>query len=131
MYKNILNLIVYIFLLNIYSIIIAEEHFEQKVIVRPFKLEKQILFDTIKLIGKCITENSKEYYSQVDGTVDFITDKYSDYQQVKQNQLIIGIDSNIANSLLEKSKSEYNVAKNNYHRNEGLFKKNLINGCFS
>ena len=96
-----------------------------EVLVKPVAVQKLEFFERYVAIGKCQSERSRGYFSKVNGKIEAIT--VTQDQKVKQGDVLIQIDPEIAESIKSKADANLHVAQDNYDRDESLFKKNIIN----
>ncbi|KAF8818874.1 efflux RND transporter periplasmic adaptor subunit [Rickettsia endosymbiont of Cardiosporidium cionae] len=93
--------------------------------VKTFKITQYNFYKSYSFIGKCQYKDSKDYYSTVGGSVDFVT--AGDFNtRVKYQDLLFIIDKDIAESIKAYAESEFDSQAKNYARDLNLFQKSII-----
>lgn len=95
-----------------------------KILVKSFSLETKEFFDQFKTYGECKNEQSKDYYSIVDGTVDFLSIKQGDF--VKAGEMVIAVNQKIADTIKSHAEASFKSAEAKYNKDKTLFAKNII-----
>ncbi|MGC0371699.1 MAG: hypothetical protein DGJ47_000398 [Rickettsiaceae bacterium] len=110
-------------LLVFLTILTFTSYASEVVLVTPTPISQKEFFETYKVIGQCKAENSRVYNAKVEGTVDQVI--ISNGQNIKKDQLLISIESNLAEATKLKAEASYASAKQNYERDKSLRKKNI------
>lgn len=97
---------------------------EAKVAVKESLIESFIFCENLFLMGTCEIAGSRNYYAEVSGRIDFITDKQT--QHVEQDEVILTIDKELAEALKHEAEIVYNNAKSAHSRNLELYSRELI-----
>lgn len=95
-----------------------------KILVKPYIIKNQEVFDSLNVIGQCKDKEVIEYYSTMNGRVDKILQKQG--QKIQKGEIILAINQDIALATKRQSETNYELAKQIYERNYDLFKANLI-----
>jgi len=80
--------------------------------------------DKFVAIGQCKSENSKTYYAKTSGTIDSIS--IIQGKNVLKDDILITIDSAIANATKSKAEASFESAKSTHKRDLSLLAKKII-----
>lgn len=96
----------------------------QKINVKTTKIKETELFDKFNVTGQCKKTESKAYYANISGKIDYITPNQG--RLVKEGEIIITINKDIAEAKKEQAEANLKVAELNYNRDKALFAKKFI-----
>lgn len=118
--------IIIISLVSAYGILVALANEQQasKTQIVPSVVQKYEFFENYKAIGQLKLAESKNYFAQVAGNIDFIT--ASENQMVQKGDLIIAIDRDIASKMLAQAEANLYMVEANYKRDLMLLNKKII-----
>jgi RND family efflux transporter MFP subunit len=97
---------------------------EEAVLVKAVKVEMADLYDVFSVIGQCKNDNSRDYYANISGRIDFISPKQGG--AVNKNDIILIIDQDIAAAIKSQSIAALKNAENSYKRDKALFDRKYI-----
>ena len=79
------------------------------------------LYDIFTTIGQCKTDQSRNYYANVAGKLDFVSAQQGD--KVKKGDVLLMIDKDVAMSIMSQAKISLKAAEDVYNRSQVLHKK--------
>lgn len=88
------------------------------------KIESHDFYEKFAVVGQSKAENSRTYYARVAGTIDSIA--ITQNQEVKKGDVLLTIDSEIAEATMTKTEAAFESAKSTYDRDFSLWKKKII-----
>lgn len=97
---------------------------QKSVSIRAAIVDSYELFDKFQTIGLCKNDQSRDYYANVAGSVDFISPQQG--QNVVHGDLIIAINKALAETIRNKSSAALRLAEVAYERDKVLFAKKVI-----
>ena len=92
--------------------------------IETTKIEYHDFYEKFTAIGQSRAENSKTYYAKIAGTIDSIA--ITQGQEVKQGDVLLTIDSEIAHAIKTKAEASFASAQSTYDRDFSLWKKKII-----
>lgn len=95
---------------------------KNKTYVKPFKISSFELFDKFNVIGQVRFKQSRSYFANYEGNIDFVTND----SKIVKGAVILTIDQDIAQANKSQSELSYKVAELNYSRNESLLRRKFI-----
>lgn len=102
----------------------ASKNAGEQIIVKAAIVATAELFEVFSTIGQCKIDQSRDYYSNVNGTLEVITAKQGD--KVNKGDILAIIDKDIAVSTKKQAESDYKTAFDSYSRYQSLFAKDFI-----
>ncbi len=96
----------------------------EKIKVKVMKIEPQIFVSVIKLVSDTMANQDLDLSSQVGGIIEFAPYEVGDY--VTKGQVILKVDSRMAEKRYLQAKYAYDVLKATFQRQTLLFKDNMI-----
>lgn len=95
-----------------------------KILVEPTEVTSEVFFDQYNAYGECRREQGRNYYSSVEGTVDFLHVRQGD--NVKTGEVIIAINQRVAEATKSYGEAAFKAAEVSYNKDKALFAKNII-----
>jgi RND family efflux transporter MFP subunit len=112
-------------LLSIFSVsLVCNAEMPGAVSVITTAVKTHDFYEKFTAIGQSKSENSKTYYSKVDGTIDSIS--IIQGKDVLKDDVLLTIDSAIANATISKAKAAFESAKSIHERDLSLLEKKII-----
>lgn len=103
----------------------ANKQIEERIIgVKVAKVQIAELYEVFNIVGQCQNDNSRDYYANVAGTVEAVSAKQG--QIVKEGDILLIIDKNIAETTKSKAESMLNTKQEDHNRKEALLAKNFV-----
>lgn len=102
----------------------AEDLEEGIVAVKEALIEIFTFYETIFIMGRCEIAGSRNYYAEVSGKIDFITDKQT--QSVEQDEILVVIDKELADAIKYEAEIVYKAANSTHSRNIELYNREII-----
>ena len=96
----------------------------ESVEVTATKVISNNFYEKYIVVGKSRAQNSKTYYAKVEGTVDTVAATLG--LEVNKDDIILTIDSEIAEALKAKADAAYESAKSTYDRDASLGEKKIL-----
>ncbi|WP_316354230.1 efflux RND transporter periplasmic adaptor subunit [Candidatus Trichorickettsia mobilis] len=97
---------------------------QKPIFIKPVIVCSAELFDKFNVAGLLRNEKNHDYYANVAGTVDFISPQQG--QKITKSNLIISIDSALAETVHSKAQAALHLANISYARDQALFAKKVI-----
>ncbi len=94
------------------------------VLVKVFEITEFEFHEKYIAIGELEKIGSKAYFAKVNGVVDYVVQKQN--AEILRDEILISIDSEIAEQSKLKAEANLALAKSNYTRDLSLFKKKII-----
>lgn len=99
--------------------------FEHVVKIRPHQIESFDFYETYTAIGQTVFQNSKSYYANHKGRIDYLSDKQG--QLVQKGDIILIIDQEVSDNIKLAADAELHRAESSYKRDIKLYEKKVIN----
>lgn len=96
----------------------------EAVLVKAVKVENSDLYDVFSVIGQCKSDNSRDYYANISGKIDYISPKQGG--AVDKNDILLIIDQDTAIAIKSQAIAALKNAENSYKRDKALFDKKYI-----
>lgn len=123
--KKLYNLLVFVILLaTTYLTTVAYADIQDTIAVEATKVSYHDFYEKYTIIGQSRAENSKTYYAKVAGTIDSIA--VTQGQEVKKGDVLLTIDTQIAEAAKARASASFESAKNIYDRDSSLANKKII-----
>ena len=118
LHKLILVLVMMLFSININA------DWQKPIFIKPVMVCSAELFDKFNVAGLLRNDKNHDYYANVAGIVDFISQQQG--QTIAKGDLIIGIDRALAETIRSKAQAALHLANVSYIRDQALFTKKVI-----
>jgi RND family efflux transporter MFP subunit len=114
-----------IILLSIFSVsLVCNAEMPMEVGVIPISIKTHDFHEKFTAIGQSKSEKSKTYHSKVNGTIDSIS--IIQGKDVLKGDVLITIDSALANAIISKSKAAFESEQSIHKRDLSLLAKKII-----
>ena len=119
------NLIPKIFLACLINLtIFSTQANDDKILVLTTKIGYYDFHEKFTAVGQCKSEQSKDYYAKVTGTINSIS--IIQDKNVSANDILITINADIAEANKSKAEASFESAKTTYERELSLLEKKII-----
>ncbi len=113
-----------ILLALLYSPTMTYASFQEVVDIEATKVDYHDFYEKFTVVGQSIAENSRTYYAKTAGNIDSIA--ITQGQEVKKGDVLLTIESQIAEATKTKVGASFESAKSTYDRDFSLWKKKII-----
>ncbi|MCC8483439.1 MAG: efflux RND transporter periplasmic adaptor subunit [Rickettsia endosymbiont of Labidopullus appendiculatus] len=115
------KLIVFVGICIISFCTIAKE--QQIIPVKASKVQMAELYNVFSVVGQCKNDASRDYYANISGTVDVVSDSHG---KVRKGDILLIIDKDLATSTKSQAEISLKTAMTAYERDKALFAKKYI-----
>ncbi len=115
------KLIVFVSVCIISCCAIAEK--QEGIPVKASKVQMADLHNVFSVVGQCKNDASRDYYANISGTVDVVSDSHG---KVNKGDILLIIDKDLATSTKSQAEISLKTAMTAYERDKALFAKKYI-----
>ncbi len=115
------KLIVFVSICIISCCAIAEK--QEGIPVKASKVQMADLHNVFSVVGQCKNDASRDYYANISGTVDVVSDSQG---KVNKGDILLIIDKDLATSTKSQAEISLKTAMTAYERDKALFAKKYI-----
>ncbi len=115
------KLIVFVSICIISCCAIAEK--QEGIPVKASKVQMADLHNVFSVVGQCKNDASRDYYANISGTVDVVSDSHG---KVNKGDILLIIDKDLATSTKSQAEISLKTAMTAYERDKALFAKKYI-----